>query len=113
MLIVSTFCQFVNVNYLLKCFWEGREVWKWILCGYYYLLQFLGGSEGMEVDIMWSGYYYLLESVLGASGCGYYYLLECFWGSLDVWMWIFLFATMFLGGVWMSGYGYYVDIIIC
>ena len=41
----------------------------------------------MEVDIMWSGYYYLLESVLGVSGCGYYYLLECFLGEsgcLDV-----------------------------
>ena len=46
----------------------------------------------MEVDIMWSGYYYLLESVFGGVWmwilCGYYYLLECFWGSLDVWMWI-------------------------
>ena len=64
------------------------EVWKWILCGYYYLLEFLGGSEGMEVDIMWSGYYYLLESVFGG-----------------VWMWILLFARMFFGGVWMSGCG--------
>ena len=53
------------------------------------LLEFLGGSEGMDVDIMWSGYYYLLESVFG-----------------DVWMWILLFARMFFGGVWMSGCGY-------
>ena len=67
------------------------EVWKWTLCGYYYLLELLGGSEGMEVDIMWSGYYYLLESVFGGVWmwilCGYYYLLECFLGEsgcLDV-----------------------------
>ena len=33
MFIVSTFCQFVNVNYLFECF--------------------LGGSGGMEVDITW------------------------------------------------------------
>ena len=58
MFIVSTFCQFFNVNYLLECF--------------------LGGSGGMEVDITW----------------------------------ILLFARMFLGCVWMSGCGYYVDIII-
>ena len=86
------------------------EVWKWTLCGYYYLLELLGGSEGMEVDIMWSGYYYLLESVFGGVWmwilCGYYYLLECFLGEsgcldvdilicynvfggcLDVWIWI-------------------------
>ena len=52
------------------------------------MLEFLGGCEGMEVDIMWSGYYYLLESVFGG-----------------VWMWILLFARMFFGGVWMSGCG--------
>ena len=47
MLIVSTFCQFVNVNYLLKCF--------------------LGGYGGMEVDIMWILLF--ARMLFGESGC--------------------------------------------
>ena len=84
MFIVSTFCQFVNVNYLLECFF-GR-VWRYV-GGYYYLLECFWGCLDVWMWIL----------------CGCYYLLECFWrvsGCLDVdIMWILLFARMFLGGV--------------
>ena len=71
------------------------DVWMWILCGYYYWLLllefFLGGSGGMEVDIMWI----LLFARM---------FLDRSWGmEVDI-MWILLFARMFLGGfldVWM------------
>ena len=53
-------------------FWEGLEVWKWILRGYCYLLEcFCGVSGCLDVDIMWILLF--ARMFLGGvwmSGCG-------------------------------------------
>jgi len=37
--------------YLLECFWTGLEVWKWISCGFCYLLECFWGASGcLDVD---------------------------------------------------------------
>ena len=65
------------------------DVWMWILCGYYYLLEcFLVESGCLDVDILIC--YNVLRGCLDVwiwILCGYYYLLECFLGEsgcLDV-----------------------------